>query len=81
MHPMLNTAIRAARRAGSVIMRHLDRLDSLTIEAKGRHDPCVLPRAVPEAPLQRENSGRQNQANAIGAHNGQAAGQPTTGDP
>ncbi|MBI3575051.1 MAG: inositol monophosphatase [Gammaproteobacteria bacterium] len=38
MHPMLNTAIRAARRAGSVIMRHLDRLDSLTIEAKGRHD-------------------------------------------
>ncbi|HLD13550.1 MAG TPA: inositol monophosphatase family protein [Burkholderiales bacterium] len=38
MHPMLNTAIRAARRAGSVIMRHLDRLDSLTIESKGRHD-------------------------------------------
>ncbi len=38
MHPMLNTAIRAARRAGSVIMRHLDRLDTLTIETKGHHD-------------------------------------------
>ncbi len=38
MHPMLNTAIRAARRAGTVIMRHLDRLESLTVEAKGRND-------------------------------------------
>ncbi len=38
MHPMLNTAIKAARRAGSVIMRHLDRLDRLTVEAKGRND-------------------------------------------
>lgn len=38
MHPMLNTAIRAARRAGTVIMRHLDRLESLTIETKGRND-------------------------------------------
>ena len=38
MHPMLNTAVKAARRAGTVIMRHLDRLDGLTIEAKGRSD-------------------------------------------
>jgi len=38
MHPMLNTAIRAARRAGTVIMRHLDRIESLTVEAKGRSD-------------------------------------------
>ena len=38
MHPMLNTAIKAARRAGNVIMRHLDRVDRLTIEAKGRSD-------------------------------------------
>lgn len=38
MHPMLNTAIKAARRAGSVIMRHLDHLDRLTIEQKGRAD-------------------------------------------
>lgn len=38
MHPMLNTAIRAARRAGTVIMRHLDRIERLTVEAKGRSD-------------------------------------------
>jgi myo-inositol-1(or 4)-monophosphatase len=38
MHPMLNTAVKAARRAGSVIMRHLDRLDRLTVEQKGRAD-------------------------------------------
>ncbi|OGI44325.1 MAG: inositol monophosphatase [Candidatus Muproteobacteria bacterium RIFCSPHIGHO2_01_FULL_65_16] len=38
MHPMLNTAIKAARRAGGVIMRHLDRLERLTVETKGRND-------------------------------------------
>lgn len=38
MHPMLNTAIKAARRAGNVIMRHLDRVDRLTVEAKGPSD-------------------------------------------
>lgn len=38
MHPMLNTAIKAARRAGSVIMRHLDRLERVVIETKGPND-------------------------------------------
>lgn len=38
MHPQLNIAIKAARRAGSVIMRHLDRLDRLTVETKGQND-------------------------------------------
>jgi len=38
MHPLLNTAIRAARRAGNVIMRYSDRLDRLSVEAKGRND-------------------------------------------
>ncbi|MFP5350155.1 MAG: inositol monophosphatase family protein [Gammaproteobacteria bacterium] len=38
MHPMLNTAVKAARRAGTVIMRHLDRVDTLAIESKGRSD-------------------------------------------
>jgi myo-inositol-1(or 4)-monophosphatase len=38
MHPMLNVAVKAARRAGSVIMRHLDRLERLTVETKGRAD-------------------------------------------
>lgn len=38
MHPIINTAVKAARRAGNVIVRHLDRLDSLTVEKKGRAD-------------------------------------------
>ncbi len=38
MHPMLNTAIKAARRAGSIILRYSDQLDRLTVESKGRND-------------------------------------------
>jgi len=37
-HPMLNIAVRAARQAGNVIMRHLDRLDTLNVKAKARND-------------------------------------------
>ena len=38
MHPHLNIAIKAARAAGKVIIRHMDRLDSLTVTSKGRND-------------------------------------------
>ena len=38
MHPMVNMAVRAARSAGNVIIRHMDRLDRLTVENKGRND-------------------------------------------
>jgi myo-inositol-1(or 4)-monophosphatase len=38
MHPLLNIAVRAARRAGEVIVRSLNRLDALTITSKGRND-------------------------------------------
>jgi len=38
MHPMLNIAIRAARSAGNIITRNVDRLDQLTIETKERND-------------------------------------------
>lgn len=38
MHPMVNIAVRAARSAGNIISRHMDRLDSLTVETKGRND-------------------------------------------
>lgn len=38
MHPMLNTAIRAARAAGTVILRHMDRVQDLSVDAKGRND-------------------------------------------
>ncbi len=35
---MLNTAVKAARRAGTVIVRAMPDVDRLTIETKGRHD-------------------------------------------
>lgn len=38
MHPLLNIAVRAARRAGEVIARSIPRLDSIEIHAKDRHD-------------------------------------------
>ena len=37
-HPLLNIAVRAARRAGEVIVRSLNNLESLTVTAKGRND-------------------------------------------
>ena len=37
-HPMLNIAINAARAAGRIIIRHLDRVDQLNVTAKGRND-------------------------------------------
>jgi len=38
MHPMLNMAVKAARSAGQIIMRHLDQLERLTVEIKVRKD-------------------------------------------
>jgi myo-inositol-1(or 4)-monophosphatase len=38
MHPMLNTAIKAARRAGSIINRASNDLDKLTVERKTKND-------------------------------------------
>ncbi len=37
-HALLNIAVRAARRAGEVIVRSLNNLESLTVTAKGRND-------------------------------------------
>ena len=38
MHPMLNIAVRAARNAGNIIIRNLDRLDQLAVYSKDRND-------------------------------------------
>lgn len=38
MHPMLNIAVRAARNAGNIIIRNLDRLEQLSVHTKDRND-------------------------------------------
>lgn len=38
MHPMLNIAVRAARAAGNVIIRHIDRVHDLQISEKSKND-------------------------------------------
>lgn len=38
MHPMLNTAVRAARSAGDIIVRSSDSIGQLRIDQKGRND-------------------------------------------
>lgn len=38
MHPILNIAVKAARRAGTLIVRYLDRLDGISVVEKSRND-------------------------------------------
>lgn len=38
MHPMLNIAVRAARRAGNIISRSVDQIDQLDIQVKSKND-------------------------------------------
>lgn len=38
MHPMVNIAVRAARSAGNIIARNIDRIDRIKVEEKGRYD-------------------------------------------
>lgn len=38
MHPLLNIAVSAARKAGDIILRHVDRIDRLTIREKQHND-------------------------------------------
>ena len=71
MHPMLNIAVRAARNAGDIIIRHLNRIDQLTISSKDRNDfvsevdreaeneiIAVIHKAYPDHGVLAEESGR-----------------------
>jgi myo-inositol-1(or 4)-monophosphatase len=72
MQPMLNIAIKAARSAGQVIVRHMGRLDSLTVQNKQPNDFVsevdhlaereiirVIHRAYPDHGILAEESGAQ----------------------
>lgn len=53
MHPMINIAIRAARSAGNVLLRHFDRVDTLTVSNKGMNDfVSEVDRAAEDAIIQ-----------------------------
>ena len=69
---MLNTAVKAARRAGKVIMRNLAQIDRLNVETKGRNDFVsevdrlaeaeiinVIRSAYPDHAILAEESGQQ----------------------
>ena len=71
MQPLLNIGMRAARRAGDLIVRSLSRLDSLKIDSKGRNDfvtdidrkaeteiIAVIRRSHPDHAFLAEESGR-----------------------
>src|ERR1700684_565544 len=71
MHPLLNIAVRAARRAGEIIVRSLVRLESLEVTSKGRNDYVsevdraaereiieIIHKLYPEHAILAEESGR-----------------------
>jgi myo-inositol-1(or 4)-monophosphatase len=74
MHPMVNIAVRAARAAGNIIMRNLDRIDRLTVASKRSNDFVtevdhqaeaaiidVLKHAYPDHGIYAEESGRRDE--------------------
>lgn len=78
MHPLLNIGIRAARRAGDVIVRNLNRLDSIRVSQKGRNDFVTevdrmaereiigtIHRSHPEHAILAEESGREGDSETV----------------
>ncbi len=72
MHPKLNIAVRAARNAGEIIVRHADRIDRLNIQTKSENDFVsevdkmaedeiikTLRKAFPDHAILAEESGEQ----------------------
>jgi myo-inositol-1(or 4)-monophosphatase len=78
MHPLLNIAVRAARRAGEVIVRSLVRLESLEVTSKGRNDYVseidraaereiieIVHKHYPEHAILAEESGRSGEHDTV----------------
>ena len=78
MHALLNVAVMAARRAGSVLIRKMNNLDKLTVEQKGRNDyvsdadtaaeqtviDCIF-KHYPEHAIHAEESGIQGDSETV----------------
>jgi len=71
MHPVINIAVKAARNAGNIIVRHMDRRDALTITSKALNDFVsdvdlqaeaeilkVIRKAYPDHAIMAEESGK-----------------------
>ncbi|MEJ2515704.1 MAG: inositol monophosphatase family protein [Gammaproteobacteria bacterium] len=80
MHPLLNIGVRAARRAGDLIVRHLDQLDAIKVASKGRNDFVsevdrmaeediihTIRRSYPDHAFLAEESGRRGGGESRGA--------------
>jgi myo-inositol-1(or 4)-monophosphatase len=78
VQPLLNIAVRAARRAGEVIVRSLNRLEALTITSKGRNDFVsevdrtaeqeiigIIRRHYPDHAVLAEESGRSGEHDTV----------------
>ncbi|MEN9728303.1 MAG: hypothetical protein RL434_2669 [Pseudomonadota bacterium] len=78
MHPMLNIAVRAARRAGTLILRSQARMDTVKVDLKGRRDYVsttdreaeaaiieTLLKAYPSHEILAEESGRSGSSDFI----------------
>ena len=78
MQPLLNIAMRAARRAGDLIVKSLSRLDSLKVDSKGRNDfvtdidrkaeadiIATIHRSHPDHAILAEESGRSGESEFV----------------
>lgn len=78
MHPLLNIAVRAARRAGETIVRSMNQLDSIKVSSKGRNDFVTevdrlaeqeiidtIHRSYPDHAVLAEESGRHGESETV----------------
>ncbi len=78
MQPAVNIAVRAARRAGEIIVRSMNRLESLQVTTKGRNDfasevdraaeheiIAIISKAYPQHAFLAEESGRTGESETV----------------